>query len=155
MSDSTGWNLKWFPDRRMEPDFPPALWLAGLWFYLKSFLYFCYVYMTGVEPPPYPPAVMWETAYFAAAIIPCILLGLAMWNEKKKFVLLAIIFLGIDTPILGLHVMRLAYEGFLDPGVTKAMELGSLTINVISFAWLVGYYTATRTTSPSSHTTAR
>jgi hypothetical protein len=155
MSDPTGWHLKWFPDRRMDPDFPLALWLAGLWFYLKSFLYFCYVYMTGVEPPPYPPAVMAETAYFVAAIAPCILLGLAMWNEKKKFVLLAIVFLGLDTPILGLHVLRLAYGGFLDSGLTMAMELGSLTINVVSFAWLVGYYTASRTTSPSSRKAVR
>ncbi len=147
MSDRTWWNLRWFPDRRLEPDFPLALWLAGLWFYLKSFLYFCYVYMAGMEPPPYSPGVIAETVYFGAAIVPCILLGLAMWNEKKKFVLPAILFLGLDTPVLGLHVLRLAQAGFLDSGLTKAMELGSLMLDVVAFGWLVGYYTASRTSS--------
>ncbi len=148
MSDRTWWNLRWCPDRRMEPDFPLALWLAGLWFYLKSFLYFCYVYMAGMEPPPYPPAVIAETVYFGVAVVPCLLLGLAMWNEKKRFILPAILFLGLDTPVLGLHVLRLGYGGFLDSGLTKAMELGSLTLDVVAFGWLVGYYTASRTSSP-------
>jgi hypothetical protein len=155
MSDRTWWNFRWFPDRRMDPDFPLALWLAGLWFYLKSFLYFCNVYMTGVEPPPYPPPVIEETAYFGLTIVPFLLLGLAMWNEKKAFVIPAILFLGLDTPILGLHVLRLAYGGFLDSGLTKAMELGSLTINVVAFVWLVAYYTASKTTSLSSRNIAR
>jgi hypothetical protein len=155
MSDRTWWNLRWFPERRMDPDFPLALWLAGLWFYLKSFLYFCYVYMTGVEPPPYPPSVIAETAYFGLTIVPCLLLGLAMWNEKKRYVFPAMLFLGLDTPVLALHVLRLADGGFLDSGLTKAMELGSLTINLIAFVWLVAYFTASKTTSLSSRNTAR
>ena len=76
------------------------MWFAGLWFYLKSFLYLCYVWMAGMDPPPYPPAVIAETIYFGVTIVPSLLLGLAMWNDKKRFIVLALVFLGIDTPLL-------------------------------------------------------
>jgi hypothetical protein len=136
--------IEWFPDRRLDPHFPLVLWFAGLWFYLKSFLYFCYVYMAGMDPPPYPLGVKVETIYFAVAIIPSLLLGLAMWNEKKRFLVAAILFLALDTPVLSFHVLRLANGGFLDSGLTKAMEIGSLTLNVIAFGWLIGYFSASR-----------
>jgi hypothetical protein len=134
------WGLQWFPKRRFDTDFPLALWFAGLWFYLKSFLYLCYVYMLGLDPPPYSGSIKFEIAYFTVAMIPSLLLGLAMWNEKKHFAWAAILFLGIDTPILFFHVLRLASAGFLDAGLTSVLEFGSLALNVIAFVWLMGSY---------------
>jgi hypothetical protein len=147
MNERTQWNGNWFPLRRLDPDFPLALWFAGLWFYLKSFLYFCYVYMAGMDPPPYSTAVIAETIYFGVMIIPALLLGLAMWNEKKRFVIVAILFLAVDSPVLILHVLRLAYGGFLDSGLTKALEIGSLGLNAIALGSLAGYYVAEKARS--------
>lgn len=130
--------FEWFPSRRFSPDFPLSFWFAGLWFYLKAFLYFCYFYMQGIEPPPYSGWVTAETVYFGAAIIPCLALALALWNEKKQAVLPAIGFLLLDTPVLFFHVLRLAEAGFLDSGLTKLLEIGSLFLNVVSLGWLLG-----------------
>jgi len=138
MSDQN-WLSHWFPQRRFDPDFPTALWFAGLWFYLKSFLYFCYVYMLGTEPPPYDAWTWTEIYYFAGAMIPSLLLGLAMWREKKNMVWIAIAFFLIDTPMLVFHVKRLAELGFLDSGLTKALEFGSLGLNFVALGWLLGY----------------
>lgn len=131
----------WFPERRFEEDFPMALWFAGLWFYLKSFLYLCNVYMAGLEPPPYRGFTLVEIAYFAAAIIPAFLLGFAMWREKKKFIIPAVLFLVVDTPFLFMHVMNLYKLGFLDSALTKVLEFGALFINVMALGCLVGYAT--------------
>jgi hypothetical protein len=153
MNEQSRWRIHWFPQRRLDPHFPLALWFAGLWFYLKSFLYFCYVYMAGMDPPPYPPAVIAETIYFGVMIIPALLLGLAMWNEKKKLVIAAIAFLAVDSPVLIFHVLRMAYGGFLDSGLTKALEIGSLGLNAIALGSLAGYYAAERARSSRKTTT--
>ena len=116
-----------------------AFWFAGLWFYLKSFLYICYLYMIGLDPPPYALDVKVEIAYFAAAFIPSFLLGLALWNEKRGAHKPAIVFLVIDTPFLLFHVMRLASEGMLESGLTSMLEYGSLALNVVALGWLIGY----------------
>ena len=50
--DDKGQSWQLFPKSRFDLDFPLALWFAGLWFYLKSFLYVCYLYMLGLDPPP-------------------------------------------------------------------------------------------------------
>ena len=92
------WPFDWFPARRFDPDFPLAFWFAGLWFYLKSFLYICYVYMLGTEPPPYSTSEIVEVVYFGMAIVPALLAGAALWNEKKWVVIPAVFFLVIDTP---------------------------------------------------------
>jgi hypothetical protein len=143
MNNDTGRTIHWFPGRRFDADFPLVLWFAGLWFYLKSFLYLCYVYMLGIEPPPYPL----ETFYFALGILPALLLGIALWNEKKWLLLPAIIFLGLDTPVLLLHIRRLSHAGFLDSGLTLVLEYGSLALNLLAFGWLIGYYTSIRAIS--------
>jgi hypothetical protein len=135
-------SIKWFPDRRLDPGFPLPVWFAGLWFYLKSFLYLCYVYMLGIEPSPFSTPAMVEIVYFSATMVPALLLGLAMWNEKEKYYLPALVFLGIDTPFLFYHVMRLDQGGFLDSGLTKVLEFGSLALNVIALGWLMGYLSA-------------
>ena len=124
--------------------FPLAFWFAGLWFYLKSFLYLCYVYMLGLNPPPYSTAVLVETAYFAATLIPCFLLGAAFWNEKKWVLLPAILFLLVDTPMLIFHVVRLTQAGYMDAGLTRVLEFGSLFLNVVALSWLFGYYSSTK-----------
>jgi hypothetical protein len=136
------WRL--FPKRRFDLDFPLALWFAGLWFYLKSFLYVCYLYMLGLEPPPYSSYMMVEIVYFAVAIVPAFLLGLALWNERKRIVPWAIAFLVVDTPLLIYHVWRLNAQGYLDSGLTNALEFGSLVLNVIALGWLIGYRTASK-----------
>ena len=146
MSDQK-WLSLWFPQRRFDLDFPLAMWFAGLWFYLKSFLYVCYVYMLGTEPPPYDLWTWFEIYYFAAMIIPCLLLGLAMWREKKNLVWLSLLFLIIDTPVLTYHVMELAQKGFLDSGLTKFLEFGSLGLNFVSLGWLFGYLSTRRAES--------
>lgn len=145
--DSTHKSFRWFPSRRFDPSFPLAFWFAGLWFYLKSFLYLCYVYMLGLDPPPYSPAVIVETAYFGATLIPCFLLGAAFWNERKWVVLPAILFLLVDTPMLIFHVVRLAQAGYMDSGLTRILEFGSLLLNVVAIGWLFGYYSSTRSSS--------
>jgi hypothetical protein len=131
--------FQWFPQRRFDADFPLAFWFAGLWFYLKSFLYLCYIYMLGLEPPPYSTAVDFEIVYFAVTMIPALLLGLALWNEKKGAVIPAMIFLMVDTPVLLYHVIRLGQEGFLDSGLTRVLEFGSLVLNVVALGWLFGH----------------
>lgn len=130
--------FEWFPARRFAPDFPMSFWFAGLWFYLKAFLYFCYFYMQGIEPPPYSAWVTGETIYFGVTIIPCLVLALALWNEKKQAVLPGIAFLLLDTPVLLFHVLRLAEAGFLDSGLTQMLEIGSLFLNVVALGWLIG-----------------
>lgn len=132
----------WFPRRRFELDFPLVFWFAGLWLYLKSFLYLCYVYMMGIEPPPFPTSVIMEIIYFGAAMIPSLMLGAGLWHERKWVVVPAILFFGLDTPVLLIHVLRLASAGFLDSGLTKMLELGSLVLNVVSIGWLIGYRAA-------------
>lgn len=131
-----------FPRRRFDPDFPLAFWFAGLWFYLKAFLYFCYLYMLGLEPTPYPPQAVIEIAYFGVTLIPAVLLGFALWNEKTRFVIAAIVFLVIDTPMLIFHVYQTAQAGYLDSTLAQGLEFGSLLFNVVSLAWLIGYQIA-------------
>ena len=144
MSETESWTTRWFPRRRFDADFPLVLWFAGLWFYLKSFLYLCYVYMFGLEPQPLPTDSMIEVVYFGLMIIPCLLLGMAMWNDKRRYIVPAIAFLALDTPVLIFHILRLADAGYLDSGLTSVLEIGSLALNVISFAWLMGSYVSLR-----------
>jgi len=139
--------LKLFPERRFDTNFPLVFWLAGLWFYLKSFLYFCYLYMLGLDPTPYSTAATFEIFYFAVALIPAFLLGVAFWNEKGQALFLGIVYLVIDTPILGFHVLRMADEGYLDSGLTQFFEIGSLAMNVIVLGWLIGSRSASKATS--------
>ncbi len=131
-------NIRLFPERRFDADFSLIFWLAGLWFYLKSFLYFCYLYMLGLDPTPYSVAVKFEIFYFAIALIPAFLLGVAFWNEKATALIVGIVYLVIDTPILGFHVLRMADEGYLDSALTQFFEIGSLAMNVIVLGWLIG-----------------
>jgi hypothetical protein len=138
---------EWFPQRRFDLDFPLAFWFAGLWLYLKSFLYLCYIYMLGLEPPPYSAAADFEIAYFAVTMIPALLLGLALWNEKKQAVMPAILFFLVDTPVLLYHLMRLAEEGFLDSGLTRVLEFGSIALNVVALGWLFGNRSIDKTRS--------
>ncbi len=130
---------KLFPLRRFEQDFPIAVWFTGLWLYLKSFLYFCFIYMIGLDPPPYPIEIQIEAGYFAVALVPSFVLAWALWNEKKWGLKPAIVFLFVDTPFLLMHVLRLGQEGFLDSGLTKTLELGGLILNVVCLAWLLGH----------------
>lgn len=143
-SHSKLWSHSWFPKRRFDPDFPLAFWYAGLWFYLKSFLYLCYVYMLGLDPPPYSTSIMVETFYFGVTIVPCLLLGAAFWNEKQWAMFPAIVFLVVDTPMLLFHVLRLAEAGFLDSGLTRVLEFGSLVLNVVCLGWLIGHRASVR-----------
>ncbi len=140
--------FEWFPQRRFDADFPLAFWFAGLWFYLKTFLYLCYIYMAGLEPPPYSSAVTFETIYFAVTMIPVLIMALALWNEKKWVVIPAIIFLMVDTPVLLFHVVRLGQEGFLDSGLTRVLEFGSLGLNVVALGWLFGNRSLDKALSP-------
>ncbi|HMK37279.1 MAG TPA: hypothetical protein VK463_19555 [Desulfomonilaceae bacterium] len=142
--------IHWFPAERFAPDFPLAVWFAGLWFYLKSFLYVSYVYMLGLEPPPYTGATLVEIIYFLVTMVPFLLLGMAMWNRKEKFYVPAVVLLGIDTPFLLFHVFRLAQGGFLDSGLTKVLEFGSLGLNVVALAWLIGYLSARKSMAAKS-----
>ncbi|MGO9568310.1 MAG: hypothetical protein ACLP5H_12285 [Desulfomonilaceae bacterium] len=147
MKDRQWLPFQWFPQRRFDFDFPLAFWFAGLWFYLKSFLYLCYIYMLGLDPPPYSTAVDFEIVYFAVTMIPALLLGLAMWNEKKWAVMPAIVFLMVDTPVLLYHVIRLGQEGFLDSDLTRVLEFGSLVLNVVALGWLFGHRSIDKTIS--------
>ena len=140
MNETESWTTRWFPDRRFDADFPLVLWFAGLWLYLKSFLYLCYIYMFGLEPQPLPTASLVEVVYFAVVMVPSLLLGMALWNDKRRFVTPAVAFLLVDTPFLVFHVIRLAQAGYLESGLTSVLEIGSLALNVISFSWLMGSY---------------
>jgi predicted cobalt transporter CbtA len=136
--------LHWFPAGRFDGDFPTAFWFAGLWFYLKGFLYICYLYMLGLDPAPYPFAAKVEIWYFALAFLPAVLLGLALWNQRNKFVIPAIAFLLVDTPVLIFHVMRLTQAGFMESGLTRVLEFGSLGLNLLAIGWLIGYASHSR-----------
>jgi hypothetical protein len=131
-----------FPGERLNPDFPLAIWFAGLWCYFKAFLYLCYVYMLGLEPPPYSTGTICEVVYFGITMIPFALLGYELWHRVGRFVLLAVLMLAVDTPILFAHVWRLGTLGFLDSTLTKVLEFGGLLLNVVALSWLLGYMTA-------------
>ena len=146
MKDRQWLPFQWFPQRKFDPDFPLAFWFAGLWFYLKSFLYLCYIYMMGLEPSRTPPRLPSRYAYFAVTMIPALLLGLALWNEKKSAVIPAIIFLMVDTPVL-LYRGCGWEEGFLDSGLTRVLEFGSLALNVVALGWLFGHRSIDKTLS--------
>lgn len=133
-------NLTLFPEYRLDPEFPLPMWFAGLWFYLKSFLYLCYVYMLGLEPPPYSSGAIFEIVYFGLAMVPAFAFGLLLWNRKEQFTLPAIVFLAADTPVLLFHIIRLGQSGFLDSGLTKIVEFGSLGLNIAALAWLISYF---------------
>lgn len=141
MSDTNSrtWLDICFPARRFDEDFPLALWFAGLWFYLKSFLYLCYLYTLGLEPPPYAPWTRMEIGYFLAAFLPVFILGMALWNEKRWAIIPSVIFLLIDTPVLIVHVGYLAKAGFLESGLTRVLEYGALGLNIMALGWLIGY----------------
>ncbi len=131
------WNI--FPERRFDLDFPLVYWFAGLWLYLKGFLYICFLFMLGSDPGPYEPAVTFEIAYFSLAFIPALILGFGFWNEKKWAVVPSIMFLLIDTPIILFRILRLADAGFLDSGLTQIFELGGLFLNLATLGWLFAF----------------
>lgn len=139
LSESSWWLSSLFPGRRFAPDFPLVYWFVGLWFYLKSFLYLCYVYMLGVDPPPYTTTMILEMAYFGLAMAPSFILAASLWQGRNWVLIPAILFLVIDTPVLLFHVQRLAQAGFLESGLTEILEFGSLGLNVVSLGWLIGY----------------
>jgi hypothetical protein len=128
-----------FPTERLDLDFPLPVWFAGLWCYFKAFLYLCYVYMLGLEPPPYAAWTSAEVAYFGITMIPFAFLGYQLWHRVETFVTLAVLFFVVDTPILFAHVWHLGSLGFLDSGLTKVLEFGGLFLNVITLSWLLGY----------------
>ncbi len=140
-------SLQWFPRSRFDRDFPFAFWLAGLWFYLKAFLYVCYLYELGLDPDRMVTAKFAEIIYFGCAFLPAFLLGLGLWNRRTKFALPSILFLVIDTPVLVFHVLRLAQNNFLDSGLTKVLEYGSLGLNFLVLGWLLGYLAESRNRS--------
>ncbi|MFH1117992.1 MAG: hypothetical protein V1792_29065 [Pseudomonadota bacterium] len=137
--EKRSWFDSLFPTRRFDPDFSFSFWFAGLWFYLKGFLYLCYLYIIGTEPPPYSTSEIIEAVYFGVALVPALCMGAALWNEKKWAVIPSILFLVIDTPLLLFHVLRLAEAGFLESGLTRALEFGSLVLNVAALGWLIKY----------------
>lgn len=136
----TGFRL--FPDERFDGDFPLVYWGVGLWLYLKSFLYLCYLYSLGLEPRPYDTGMLIEIGYFALTVIPSFILGWGLWNRKRGFAFLAMIFLLIDTPLFIFHIIRWSDIGYLEAGLTLVMEYGSLGINLLCIGWL-GSYLAT------------
>jgi hypothetical protein len=142
MTERSWFSFRWFPARRFDADFPLAVWFAGLWLYLKGFLYVCYVYMEGLEPAAASVQVTVETIYFSLMVVPCVILALGLWNERRWAAAWAIAFFCLDTPLLFFHVMRLYEARFLDSGLTRALEIGSLGLNVAALAWLVGSRTA-------------
>jgi hypothetical protein len=144
-------HVEFFPERRFQDNFPLVFWFAGLWFYLKSFLYLCYLYMLGLDPTPYSTAATFEIFYFAIAMIPAFVLGVAFWNEKAIALAAGVVYLIIDTPILSFHVLRMADEGYLDSGLTQFLEIGSLAMNVIILGWLIGSRSTVKTSSSGSH----
>ncbi len=128
-----------FPEQRFDAAFPVAVWFSGLWLYLKSFLYVCYLYNLGIEPPPYGPGALLEIAYFGLAAFPSFFLAMALWNRKESSVVPALLFLAVDTPFLLYHVIRLGQMGFLDSGLTRIVEFGSLALNGIAIGLLINY----------------
>ncbi len=140
-----GWSYKIFPERRFDSDFPLPFWFAGLWLYLKAFLYICYLYGLGLEPTPYTIPMKVEIAYFAVAFLPAFIIGLGLWNQKKWAHSTSVVFLVVDTPFLVYHVWRLADAGYLSTGLTKFLELGSLGINFLALGWLISYFAAKKT----------
>ncbi len=134
--------LKLFPAIRFHESFPFAYWVAGLWLYLKSFLYVCYLYMLGLEPPPYEAPVLFEIIYFAIAFVPAFVIALMLWNNRKWAQWAAIGFLLVDTPVFLIHVLRLAREGYLTSGLTTVLEYGSLGLNVLAVTWLIMHVSA-------------
>jgi hypothetical protein len=133
----TGSGIRLFPRERFNDDFPLVYWAAGLWLYLKSFLYLCNLYVIGLEPQPYQFAIKIEIAYFALAFAPAFLLGLMMWNRPRSFGLAAIVFLVLDTPFLIFHIINLSQTNFLDSGLTKLLEYTSLGLNFLALGWLI------------------
>ncbi|MGD9818585.1 MAG: hypothetical protein AB7V04_07770 [Desulfomonilaceae bacterium] len=142
------WSL--FPDRRFDLDFPLVYWFAGLWFYLKGFLYICFLYMIGSDPGPYEPAVMFETFYFTIMVIPALVLGYGFWNEKAWAPTPGLIYLFIDTPVILFRVLRLAEAGFLDSGLTQVFELGGFFLNLFALIWLFIFRSAKQLSKSSS-----
>lgn len=139
----SGWKLlAWdrLPGRRrFEENFPLVFWFAGLWLFLKSFLCLCYLYMIGLEPPPYTTSSVVEIAYFALAFGPALWMAIALWNEKSNVLKPAIAFFVVDTPLLFFHVLNVSKMGGLESGLTMALEYGSLGLNFASLGWLLGY----------------
>lgn len=131
--------LNLFPERRFELDFPLVYWFAGLWFYLKGFLYICFLFMIGSDPGPYEPAVLFEIVYFSIAFIPAFVLGFGFWNEKTWALAPALVFLLADTPILLFRILRLADAGFMDSGLTQIFEIGGLLLNLATLGWLFAF----------------
>ena len=107
--------------------------------------------MLGLDPTPYSAAATFEIFYFAIAMIPAFVLGVAFWNEKAIALAAGIVYLIIDTPILSFHVLRMADEGYLDSGLTQFLEIGSLAMNVIILGWLIGSRSTVKTSSSGSH----
>ena len=138
--------LNLFPERRFETDFPLVYWFAGLWFYLKGFLYVCFLFMIGSDPGPYEPAVLFEIGYFSIAFIPALILGFGFWNEKKWALAPALVFLLADTPILLFRILRLADAGFMDSGLTQIFEIGGLFLNLATLGWLFAFKSARQLT---------
>lgn len=141
--------LSIFPERRFELDFPLVYWFAGLWFYLKGFLYVCFLFMLGSDPGPYEAAVKFEIGYFSVAFIPALILGFGFWNEKKWAVTPALLFLLADTPVILFRALRLADAGFLDTGLTQIFELGGLFLNLATLGWLFAFRLTSQITKSS------
>lgn len=129
--------LRLLPEDRFDSDFPLVLWAAGLWLYLKSFLYLCNLYVIGLEPAPYQLGLKIEIAYFAIAFIPSFIIGLMLWNRRPGFEILATVFLVLDTPFLIFHIINLAQTNFLESGLTKLLEYSSLGLNFLLLGWLI------------------
>jgi hypothetical protein len=98
--------------------------------------------MFGIEPPPYSSGTWFEIAYFGITFIPAFLLAYGLWQLKEKYIGPSILFFLIDTPVLAFHVLRLAQAGYMDSGLTKILELGSLVLNVVALGWLIGFRSA-------------
>ena len=111
--------------------------------------------MFGLEPLPLPTESMVEVVYFVIMIVPCLLLGRAMWNDKRGFVVPAMVFMVIDTPFLIYHLLRLADAGYLESGLTTVLELGSLSLNIISLVWLVSSFSRLRKPTPQKPTSSQ
>jgi hypothetical protein len=142
--------LNFFPERRFDLDFPVVYWFAGLWFYLKGFLYLCFLYMLGSDPGPYETSIIFEVIYFSLAFIPSLILGFGFWNEKTWVIGPSLVFLLVDSPVLLFRVLRLADAGFLDSGLTQIFEFGGLVLNLITLVWLFAYRSAKQIKQSSS-----
>ncbi|MFC1834895.1 hypothetical protein ACFL2Q_09195 [Thermodesulfobacteriota bacterium] len=135
-----------FPSRRLDRDFPLLYWFAGLWFYLKSFLYVCYLYGLGLEPELDTSSQI-EVIYFAVVFIPCFLLARALWNEKHWAFWPSLVFLLVDTPFQIFHVIHLAAGGYMESTLTRILEYGALGLNMTCIGWFTGYWVSSRTVS--------